>query len=1603
MTHRLVKESIQFLPAKTPAALKNFIEEFFSKVPDDDIAMLEPRHIASMSQHQWDMANKRRQGEPSITIRTTRLKKGDADIGYTLIDIVNDDMAFLVDSVAAELARHSRLIHLLIHPVLHAKFNPKGKMTGIFAQPREGLLPQSHMHIQVQGAMAESLIPVLEEDLKRVLEDVRIANRDWLRMREKLRDAQKVLAGAPSRYGREEIEENISFLDYLYRDNFTLLGFREYKLTEGKNGVSSTAVKGESMGLLHDSVVPAYISEDRKGLSPELQKKRFEQPPLTISKVNRRSTVHRSVPLDAIAVKLYNADGKVTGEMLFIGLFTSVTYSRSIQDVPLLRTKTEGALKHSGFRTGGHNYKALRHILEKYPRDELFQLSTDELLKTALSIMTLHERQRIALYTRRDPFQRYVSCLIYVPRDRYDTRLRTQIQTILEEELNGQCTDFYTTLDDSPLARVMFMVYTSQKEPPKFNRKKIEMRLQEAGRAWAEKLALALLEIKEDESAIPETVENYGAAFPADYQQNYTPQQCVYDIDKMDEARASGRIALDLYRCKGCVGDELRLKIYKKGESVILTDILPVLENMGLTVVSERPYEIRAKGADDSMWIQDFLLETDDKAALERVDESKAKFEEALLRIWYGEMENDSLNHLILRAQMDWRDVMILRTYVRYMRQARTQFSTRFIEHAIYSHPSIAQNMVALFKALHDPKHHAKAAAEKLAGAIEKGMESVTSLEEDRILRTVLNLINVTLRTNFFQPGPDGKLKAYLAVKMDSKAVHDLPNPRPHREIFVYSRRMEGIHLRADVIARGGIRWSDRLEDFRTEVLGLMKAQQVKNSLIVPMGAKGGFVVKQPPAGNDRKAYLSEGIECYKILVRGLLDLTDNRKGTKVIPPQNVVRRDGDDPYLVVAADKGTASFSDIANALSAEYGFWLGDAFASGGSAGYDHKKMGITARGAWESIKRHFRELGHDTQAKDFDVIGVGDMAGDVFGNGMLLSEHIRLVGAFNHIHIFCDPDPDAAASFRERERLFKGVSGWEAYDTKKLSKGGRIYLRSEKSIQLTPEIRARFDIDKEKVTPAELIQALLRGRADLLYFGGIGTYVKASQETHADVGDKSNDALRIDARELRAKVIGEGANLAMTQEARAEFSEKGGKLNADFIDNSGGVNSSDLEVNIKILMSEVMHKPKHKMTTQSRNKLLAGMTEEVARLVLHNNYQQTQGISLMELQAAENLTIHARFINDLEKKHGLSRRLEGFPDEETIDDRRRAGKGLLRPELCTLQAHAKILFTKDMLASDIPDVPEMEDHWLFHYFPRPLREKYVPEIRHHRLRREIMATTLATSMVNRMGPTFVKEVMDKTGASCADVARAFLVVRESFDLRPLWLEIESLDNKVPAVVQLRAMKDIARMAQRETIWFLTRFGQKPDISRDTQAFRKDVHELRDALPGVVTKELESAIAQKVNTGIADGLPRALAHHLALIPSLGASGDIIRISRDEKADIPLTARIYFELGEFFHLDWLRQQARFLNVDDRWSAEALSGLVDQLYGCQAGLTVRILHDTKGRLRNGGGGIVRKWLESRAGQAEQYEIFFAELRRAGTPDLPRLLIAEQNLRQLYGG
>ena len=1625
MPKKLLKQAQEQQPAKAKARSKNskidykkFVQTFFVNVPKEDVRMMAPENIAHTANAHMELSQSRKVGQkPAIKISSPNAKKDGWDAGRTIIDIVNDDMAFLVDSVVAEIIRHNYQIAVFVHPILHAERDKKGDVKDIYAAPKaDTTFAQSHIHIELTRIIGKEECKELTANLYRVLLDVKCSNRDWPKMLAKIEGAKQTLETATPHSSKAEIAEHKEFIDYIESNNFTFLGYREYSFTYKGGHIKSSIVKNSSLGLLSDEIQPVYYNEAQKSLTEAQQKLRVEQKPLTIAKVNKRSTVHRRVPLDAITIKKYDAKGKIIGEILFIGLFTSVTYSRSVSDIPFLRTKVAAVIKKSGFAKASHNYKALGHILEKYPRDEILQMPEKLLFQHAISILRLHERPHIALYTRIDPFGRYISCLVYIPREKYDTKLRLKLQTILEEKLGGKCKNFKVSQDDSPLSRVLFQIDTNNLDhTPKFNNDKLEDILIEAGQNWSDRLAIQIEDdIASDEEAAA-MIKNYGNAFPTSYHETYATKQSVLDIEKIATIIDGNEINLELYEQsiinkEGEKEKEFRLKLYHAKTPLVLSDVLPIMENMGLRVITELPFKIKPAHSSNKVWMHDFEIEPRSAVNFNNIIESKESFEDVFKKTWNKEMESDSLNMLAFYAQMPWHDIAILRAYTHYLRQTGVAYSLPYMESAITTYPTIAAKIVTLFKDMFDPQNHkegkrlSRDEIKKQIKSIHKKLDKVEALDHDRILRSLTNLVCATLRTNFFQTNENGDHKSYLSFKLDSALVPELPEPKPYREIFVYAARVEGVHLRGDKIARGGLRWSDRHEDFRTEVLGLMKAQQVKNAVIVPMGAKGGFVVKNPPSEGGRAAFMEEGIECYKTFIRGLLDITDNRKGSKIVMPHNVVRYDEDDPYLVVAADKGTASFSDIANGISAEYDFWMADAFASGGSAGYDHKKMGITARGAWECVKRHFRELNHDTQTQDFDVVGVGDMGGDVFGNGMLLSKHIRLIGAFNHLHIFCDPDPDIAKTFKERQRLFDNVKGWDAYNEKLLSKGGRIFLRSEKRLKLTPEIRKRFDIDEESVSPNELIRAMLKARTDLLWFGGIGTYIKATSESHAEVGDKGNDHLRINSPDLRCKVIGEGANLAITQAARIEYAHNGGHLNADYIDNAGGVASSDDEVNIKILLVDVMRKSKHKMDIKKRNKLLESMTEDVATHVLRGNYQQAQGISVMELQAPEQLQNHDRLMRYLKQTVNLSRSLEVLPNKEEIDYRKRIGQGLTRPELSVLQSYAKIAYTADLLDGEIPDSKAMEER-LYRYFPPVLGKKYPKEMLDHRLKREIIATTLANGIVNRMGPDFIRDRMDKCGVSCEEVAKAYIIVREGFGLRDIWEKIEMLDGKVPAAVQLNALRETARMIERAVTWFLTRFGRKLDINRDIALFEDGIKAVIKNLDHVVPPNLLEKIKQITNSGVQNGLPKKLAHDISLMPILGSACDIIRISMDEKFDIATTAKIYFQLGDHFHLDWMRQKARHLPTEGRWSAQALEGLIDQLYTCQAGLTVQILKDIGKNLptKESKTNIVDQWINNRGSQARLLEPLFDELRRSANLDISILTIAEQRLRNLYGG
>jgi glutamate dehydrogenase len=1579
---------------------ERFVRHYFRHVPPEDMLSREVDDLLGAALSLWSFLQTRKPAAPAIRVFNPERKRDGWQSAHTVIEVVNDDMPFLVDSLTAELNRHGLTVHLIVHPVVRVRRGTTGRLLGLADPDRAdpGSVAESAMHIEINEQTLPETLDVIAGKLLTVLGDVRAAVEDWRAMRVGIADVVAELDSDPPPLAKEEVDEAKAFLRWLDDNNFTFLGYREYQFSGPKNRTVLQTTRESGLGVLRDpSTVVFEGMVDKAVLPPDIAA--FLRAPslILVSKANRRSTVHRATHLDTIGVKRHDKSGRVIGERLFVGLFTSEVYNQSVREIPLLRRKVDYIIEQSGFSPLSHDGKGLLNILETLPRDDLLQFAQTELFDTALGILHLQERQRLALFVRRDPFGRYASCLIFVPRERYTTDLRRRMQEIVEEGFAGKVAVYYIHVSESPLARLQFIVKTTPGEGHPATVEEVEARLAEAGRDWADDLSHALTAVHGEGRGL-DLLRIYGNAFPVDYRARIRADEALADVEKLQHVHVHGTLAMDLYRPRDADRTELRFKIFNRGDPVPLSSVLPMLENMGLLVVGEIPHCVNPRGADTPIWLHDFEMLT---AARQKVDLDAVKpiFEDAFARVWAGEMENDGFNRLVLAAGLSARQVVVLRAYCRYLRQAAIPFSENYMAQTLVGNPHIARMLVALFEALFDPDEAPRAGTRttRLRVRIEEALDAVENLDEDRILRRFNNVIEATLRTNYFQLGVDGGAKPYVSFKIDSHRVDDLPLPRPMVEIFVYSPRVEAVHLRGGKVARGGIRWSDRREDFRTEILGLMKAQMTKNAVIVPVGAKGGFVVKRPPAEGGREAFVAEGIACYQTMMRGLLDITDNRTPDGTVYPERVIRRDDDDPYLVVAADKGTATFSDIANEIAREYGFWLDDAFASGGSAGYDHKKMGITARGAWESVKRHFREIGKDIQTTPFSCVGIGDMAGDVFGNGMLNSRFIRLVGAFNHLHIFVDPDPDPAAGYRERKRLFRlaGAAGWTDYDTKLISKGGGVFDRRAKSIRISPQIKQALELRKDSVTPNELIAALLRAPVELLWFGGIGTYVKSRAETHAEVGDRANDAVRIDAGTLRCQVVGEGANLGFTQLGRIEYGEGGGRINTDAIDNSAGVAASDHEVNIKILLGEVMAATR--LSIKARNKLLVEMTDEVGELVLIDNYRQSMAITHAETETAARLDEYARFMRGLERAGKLDRSVEFLPDDETLEERRAARKGLVRPELAVLLAYAKITLYEDVLESDLPDEPYlMRDVGL--YFPKPLRARYGDFIPRHRLRREISATYVTNSLINRTRPSFIDEVMEIADAAVPDIVRAYLMCREVYDLHTLWTGIEALDNKVPAAAQTEMNLEIIRLIKRGTLWFLANATRPFDILRNIEQFHPGVSTLAGCLDAVASPDLLADVARRAETLLASQVPEAMARRIASLDVLSPACDIARIATGNGCRVEDVARIYYAFGARFGFEWLRKSAEHLQAETEWQRMAITALVDDLYAQQTALTTKVVEAAGGT--EAAEAVIEAWTAANERAVRRNRDLMSELKTAGAVDLAMLAVANREMRGL---
>lgn len=1455
-------------------------------------------------------------------------------------------------------------------------------------------IEESPIFFEIDRQTDPEVLEELTESIKHILTDVRVVVDDWIMMRDKVKAIVNELDVVKEHLDLDEVEETQAFLGWLKENHFTFLGIRDYELVTEKNEKVLRLIPKSGLGVLREA---NHRKTSRRvvTMTPEARRLTLSSQILIMSKTNTRSTVHRPAYTDYIGIKRFDKKGNVIGERRIIGLYTSAAYNTNPKHIPFLRHKVATIIRKSKLKPSSHAGKVLLNILETFPRDDLFQASSDELLEISMGIFYLQERRRIRLFARKDIYGRFVSCLVYVPRERFNTELRLAMQKILKKELHGIECIFSTRFSDSVLARIHFIVRIDPKEQIEYDVKEIEKKLIEVGRSWKDDLADNLLEYHGEEKG-NYLMNLYGNAFPAGYREYFSPIAAAHDIGYIENLSETRKLELNFYKPIDDISCDIRFKVYQFGETIPLSDVLPILENMGLRVISERPHEILLNDG-SCVWINDFGMFYQSHIKLD-INTVKEIFQESFSKIWFSEVENDGFNRLVLSAGLHWREITVLRAYAKYFRQTGFTFSQTYIETTLNHYPNITQLLMKLFLLRFEPTLAAKNAS-KITNTVKRiktEIENVASLDDDRILSRYFDLIQATVRTNYFQLDEKEQPKTYLSLKLKPELIPDLPLPRPMFEVFVYSPRFEGVHLRGAKVARGGIRWSDRREDFRTEILGLMKAQQVKNAVIVPLGAKGGFVPKYLPTNGKREEIMKEGIACYKEFIHGLLDITDNLKGGKVITPAQVYRYDKDDPYLVVAADKGTATFSDIANSISKEYDFWLSDAFASGGSAGYDHKKMGITARGAWESVKRHFRELNIDIQTTDFTCIGIGDMAGDVFGNGMLLSNHIKLIAVFNHMHIFLDPNPNPEISFKERKRLFNlPRSTWADYDTSLLSKGGGIYSRTLKAIQLSPEVQKILDVDNSELTPNNLIKAILKAPVDLFWNGGIGTFVKAREEADAEVGDKTNDTLRVNAIDLRCKVVGEGGNLGITQRARIEAALNGIHLYTDFIDNSGGVDCSDHEVNIKILLDNVV--ANGDMTEKQRNNLLVKMTDEVAALVLKDNYQQTQAISLTAENAAKHIDLHSRYIDELEKLGKLNRALEFLPDAKALAERKLAGKGLTRSGIAVLLAYSKILLKENILGSDVPEDPYLSN-MLELAFPMPLRKKFRAQMDEHPLRREIIAMQVVNKMIDEMGFSFVYRLRDETGAPDTAIVRAYFSARTIFNFEYFWREIEKLDNKVPVPVQFTMMRSMIHLIRRTTRWFLKNRRMSLDIATTINEFQKGISELIMFLPERLVGEDLVNYNNKLTEYKKLGINDEVGEYLAVSDFLLSSLDVIAAVKENNLTIKDVAGVYFAIDEYLDLGWIRTEIAARSVESHWDALSREALRDDLDWQQRLLSVSILqYETKTTNIDK---RINAWMEEYQMLVERWKHILSDLRASASMNFTMFFVAVRELLDL---
>ncbi len=1565
-----------------------FLQLYYRNVSIEDLDSEPPRQFSAAALSHLALGRRRRNGQHIVRIfNPTRAEHG-YESQHTIVEIVNDDMPFLVDSLSMAIERAGFGVHLTIHPLMPV-VRHRAQIVAVDGNEPKAKT-ESFIRLEIDRVSAADTFARLSREIEATLSDVRAAVADWQSMRGHLLDCAAQIDAITNSADPSVTVESAHLLEWMADDRFTLLGYQEFRLRKNKRNWSLLPRRGTGLGILsEDRHKPSKVT-----LTPTMQRYALSPESLIITKANSRSTVHRASYLDYIGVKVFDQIGNPIGERRFLGLFTSQAYSESPRQIPLLRLKVHRILTAAELDPQSHRGKALAHILDNFPRDELLQSSIEDLSRTAAAILNLQDRRQVRLFIRRDNFRRFFSCLIYVPKDKYNTRVRHRIESILLDAFHGDSVDTSVEISDGPLARLHAIVSTSPEQFRRVDVNRVEKRLREAVVTWEDRLRDALVEFYGEEDGL-EYFEHYGDVFPLAFQEDLSANEGARAIERLSKVCGASTSLADRFVLEPSAqshGQGLSFKVYTTGNQLALSDVLPLLENFGARVIEERPYGLRLSET-QRVWLQEFTLEIPGLKT-NQVTDLGPRFARCFGQILAGDAENDSLNRLIVTAGIEPEQLIIVRAYVRYLMQLGLPFGIETLADVLAGQPRFASLWVQSFYARFDPsipKRRRGGQIGRLDKALAREIQKVATLDEDRILRALAGVVAATVRSNYFRT--DERAEApVLALKLASSLIEEAPQPRPAFEIFVYSTDVEGVHLRAGEVARGGIRYSDRRDDFRTEVLGLMKAQTVKNTVIVPTGAKGGFIAKSMPITSNRAEIATAVVHRYRAFIGGLLDVTDNLIGERVKHPPQTVCHDDDDPYLVVAADKGTAQYSDVANAISEARGFWLGDAFASGGSAGYDHKKMGITARGAWEAVRRHFCELGVNTQSDPFDVVAIGDMGGDVFGNGMLLSKTIKLRAAFNHLHIFIDPNPDSTIGFRERARLFRGALGWDQYNESLISRGGGVFSRQQKRISLSREIRTMLATDAASMTPLELINALLQMPTDLLWNGGIGTYVKADFESHADAGDRSNDGLRVDAPDLGARVVGEGGNLGLTQAGRIQYALQGGKINTDFIDNSAGVDSSDREVNIKILLSLVA--ADRRMSRTNRDKLLAAMTDSVAEQVLQSNYRQTQALSMLESRSRERLQEYTQLIRTLEGSGLLHRALEGLPDEKQLSERKRQRLGLTRPELAVLLSYAKIDLFQGLAGRSIIRQNYHVDE-LSKYFPPPLPRRYRDLLLNHRLSNEILATRITNSIVNRMGPSFARRIMTDTGANAVAVARAYAVVRNITGARALWRDIEQLDYKIAAADQYDMLFEVSRSLRHACYWLINRRADALQMDPLLQEFGPRMKTLFQIVPKLIesTAAADALTAQRERY-TRKGAPGSLASRMAALPLTRSLLDIADVAGSAD-NTQRAAELYVELGDQLALTWLKQAVETLDADGQWQALARSSLRDGVFDSHRSLAEQLLPQTQRRRAHS---VVSEFLEADATQ--KYMRLIRDMRQTGQCDFATLTVAQERLRSL---